>query len=49
MSENLPSLNDLLNNILSGVEISLATALSILLLISSGPVALFGFNSHIRV
>ena len=52
ISENLPSLNmlkDLLNNLLSGIEISLTTALSILLLISSGPVALFGFNNPIRV
>ena len=34
---------------LSGIEISFATALIILLLIPSGPVALFGFNNPIRV
>ncbi|MCW4344102.1 MAG: hypothetical protein N0E48_12195 [Candidatus Thiodiazotropha endolucinida] len=45
----MPSLKDLLNRIQSGKDISLATALSILLLIASGPVALFGFNNLIRV
>ena len=49
ISENLPSLKDLVNNMLSGTETSLATALSILLLISSGLVALFGFKSSMRV
>ena len=46
-SENLPSLKDLLNKMLNGTEISLATALNILLLIPSGPLALFGFKISI--
>ena len=45
----LPSLNDLLKGIERGIETSLATSFSILLLVSSGPVALFGFNSLINV
>ena len=49
ISENLPSVKDLLNSMLSGIEISLATALSILLLISSGQVALFGFSKPTRI
>ena len=49
ISENLPSLKDLLNKIFSGTETSWATAFSILLLISSGPVALFRFHVMCRV
>ena len=36
-SENLPSLKDLLNKMLNGTEISLATGFNILLLIPFGP------------
>ena len=46
-SEILPSLKDLLNKMLNGTGISLATGFNILLLISSGPQALFGFKSFI--
>ena len=47
-SGNLPSLNYLLNKIFKGTETSLATGLSILLLIPSGPLALFGFKISIK-
>ena len=43
-SENLPSLKDLLNRVLNGAEISFATGFNILLLIPSGPQALFEFK-----
>ena len=46
-SENLPSLKDLLNKMLNGTEMSLATGFNILLLIPSGPQALFGFKISI--
>ena len=46
---NIPSLNDLLNRISKGTEISLATALSIQLLIASGPLALFGFKNSVQL
>ena len=49
ISENLPSLKDLLNKIFSRTETSLATVFSILLLISSGPFALLGFKISMRV
>ena len=48
VSENLPSLKDLLNKIFKGTELSLATGLSILLLIPSGPLALFAFKISIN-
>ena len=48
-SENLTSLKDLLNKMLNGTEISLATGFSILLLIPSGPQALFGFKISMRL
>ena len=48
-SKNDPSPNDLLKNIDNGTEISCATALSILLLILAGPVALLGFKISIRL
>ena len=46
-SENLPSRKDLLNRMLYGTEISLAAGFNILLLIPSGPQALFGFKISI--
>ena len=48
LSANLPSLKDRLNKILRGKATSLATGLNILLLIPSGPIALFGFKISIR-
>ena len=48
MSANLPSLKDLLNKILNVTETSLATGFNILLLIPSGPLALFGFSISIE-
>ena len=48
MSANLPSLKDLLNKIPNGNETSLATGFNILLLIPSGPPALFGFSISIK-
>jgi hypothetical protein len=42
-----PSFSDLLNNIERGRTISFLTAISILLLIKSGPTALFGFRVEI--
>ena len=48
-SANLPSLKDRLNKILSGRATSSATGFNILLLIPSGPLALFGFKMSIRV
>ena len=48
-SAKIPSLKDLLKRIDRGIEISFATASSILLLMASGPVALFGFNKLIKV
>ena len=47
-SGNLPSLNDLLNKIFKGTETSLATGLSILLPIPSGPLALIGYKISIK-
>lgn len=50
ISENLPSLKDLLNKMLNGTETYLATGFNILLLIpSSGPLALFGIKISISV
>ena len=46
-SENLPFLKDLLNKMLNGTEISLATGFNILVLIPSGPQAFFGFKISI--
>ena len=48
LSANLPSLKDRLNKILRGKATSLATGFNILLLIPSGPLALFGFKIPIR-
>ena len=45
----MPSLKDRLNRILSGMATSFATGFNILLIIPSGPLALFGFNISIRV
>ena len=47
-SANFPSLKDLLNKILKGNGISLATDFTILLLIRSGPLALFEFKISIN-
>ena len=44
-----PSLKDLLKRIERGVDTSFETNFSILLLMSSGPVALFGFKRFIKV
>ena len=49
LSANLPSLKDRLKIILSGTAISFATGFNILLLIPSGPLALFGFKMSIKV
>ena len=46
-SENLLSLKDLLIKMLNGTEISFATGFNILLLIPSGPQALFRFKISI--
>ena len=46
-SANFPSLKDLLNKILKSNDISLATGFNILLLIPSGPLALFEFKISI--
>ena len=42
-------MNDLLKRIDNGIEISFSTAFTILLLMPSGPVALFGFSNLIKI
>ena len=49
MKVQIPSLKDLLKRINRGIEISFATAISSLLLMASGPVALLGFNNLIKI
>ena len=44
----IPYPKDLLKRMYKGIEISFSTAFNILLLMPSGPVALFGFNNLIK-